>query len=80
MFIITALLVSFAAIVLDWQKDKSSFMSALKSNWLKYTAMFVISAFFAGYVLGIAAVRIILVATGIYFAWSLIVNLFKKKS
>lgn len=82
MYILIGLLITLAAIVLDWQKDKSSFLIALQTNWLKYAAIFVVVAFLTGYLFDLQAVHYIFAAlagAGVYFFWSFLVNLFKKK-
>lgn len=87
MYIIIALIAVFGAIILDWQKDKTSFLAAAQTNWLKYAAMFVFAGFLTGYLLDYKFFRyvlVILTAGGLYFLWSLVVNtvknIFKKKT
>ena len=82
MFIIIALVVVLIAIVVDWQKDKTSFLAAVKSNWLKYLAILVTVSLLTGYLLDLAAARYIFAAcagAAVYLGWTLIVNLFKPK-
>lgn len=82
MYILIALFVALAAIILDWQKDKSSFMMALETNWLKYIVVFVVVGFLTGYLFELQIIRYVFAAlagTGVYFFWSFLVNLFKKK-
>jgi hypothetical protein len=82
MFIIIALLVTIIAIGIDWLKDKSTLVATLDLNWFKYAAVFVSGAFLTGYLLNLPVAHDIFCATAgaaVYFFWTFIVNLFKKK-
>jgi len=77
-----AFLVAIAAFVIDWQKDKSSIKDNAVKNWIKYAAMIVVGGLYFGLFQKLAIARYInagLVAAGVYFLWTFIVNLFKKK-
>lgn len=79
-YILLALVMALLSIVVDWQKDKTSFLYAAKTNVVKYLAILVVGGFFAGYLLDIWWLRIILVCTGIYWFWSFFAGLFKSKA
>jgi hypothetical protein len=79
---IIALLVAIAAWITDWQKDKSSAKEAAVKNWIKYAAMIAVGGLYFGLFQKLAIARYInagLVAAGVNFLWTFIVNLFKKK-
>jgi hypothetical protein len=78
-YILLAVTLALIAIVIDWQKDKTSFVIAAKTNFLKYIAIVVIAGFFAGYALSLWWLRVLLVGAGVYFFWTFIVNLVKTK-
>lgn len=75
-YILIGIGLALLASVIDWQKDRSSFAQAWKSNFLKYGAMIAACVFF-GYI----PKSFLSVASGtlVYFFWTLIVNLFKPK-
>lgn len=72
--ILIALLMVVLAIIIDWQKDKTSFLTAAKMNALKYVGVFagvLLAAYLPWWAVGLAA------GACVYFFWTLIVNLFK---
>lgn len=78
-YILLALLMALLSIILDWQKDRTSFAAAAQQNWIKYLVILVVGGFFAGYILEYWWIRIILVCAGVYYFWSLLAGLFKSK-
>ncbi len=86
-YLLTIIAIVLLAIILDWQKDRSSFGSAVKAHFLKYIGMAAGGWFLVGWLLSFATIRLILavlVAIAVYFFWTLIwdglVKLFSRAS
>lgn len=69
MKIIILVLAAIAASIIDWQKDKSTFILAWKKNFVKYSGMVV-----AGFLISSvpAWMFALLIASGIYYFWTLV--------
>lgn len=69
MKIIILLLAVIAASIIDWQKDKTSFAAAWKTNFIKYIGMAV-----GGFLIGSVPAWMfgLLIASGIYYFWTLV--------
>lgn len=67
--IIILLLAAIAASIIDWQKDKTTFIAAWKKNFVKYSGMVV-----AGFLISSvpAWMFALLIASGIYYFWTLV--------
>jgi uncharacterized membrane protein (UPF0182 family) len=78
-YILLAVVLAIAAIIIDWQQDRTSFLQAAKDHALKYIAIVVVAGFFAGWVLQFGWLRVLLVGAGVYFGWTFLYGLIKKK-
>lgn len=72
MKIIILLLAAIAASIIDWQKDKSTFIATWKKNVVKYAGMVV-----AGFLISSvpAWMFALLIASGIYYFWTLVTQI-----
>ena len=83
---ITNLIIGFgialAAVIYNWQKDKTSFAASLKAYWLLYIAVFIVTTFLTGWLLDSAiGRRIFQVSVGgaVVFYWGFFKGLIFKK-